>query len=216
MTALALDLICDDQKEVLIGHLRFRLLHACPVEYVADRVQCPSIMDRMTANGYASMREYLHACAAADLNGSSLTLVVWDADRPVGVARLKRRGDQGMETATWLHHDYQGRGINAICKTVQWHLASAMGMPLFASVFVGNHRSIAAMRKRWPGVQPAVREERTPHGKPKLMLVWTMRQAPAGGSDLTEAQRLGLDLMLASEPVMLLATNVTLDETTAL
>ena len=110
-----------------------------------------------------------------------------------------------METATWLHHDYQGRGINVICKAVQWHLAAAMGMTLFAGVHCRNHRSIAAMRKRWPEVIPARRVERAPNGKRKTMLVWEMRTPPVGAPALSEQQRLALDLLLASAPVMMLA-----------
>ena len=81
-----------------------------------------------------------------------LRWIIFDEVGACGWTGLVGRPDGAWETATYLHPRVWGSGLNALCKSLLWQLASEIAgrAQLEISIDAGNHRSVRANRRLFP------------------------------------------------------------------
>lgn len=194
------------RDHALIGGLRFSLLTGWDLRDLAERMACPQIAGRLTYYGQTTLSGHLACQAQRDRDGLDLMLVI-DEDGlgfPVGLAGILGKDGEGRaddrpdfySTATYLRAEWHGRGVNPVCKQVQWHLSRLTGRPLVATVAEDNDRSLSAMRSAWPDVQPQLE-----HTRLRSQYAFALHQPSAHGL-LAAADADALTRLVAGTPAL--------------
>jgi len=148
---------------------------------------------------------------ARDLDGDSLTLVIYDSEGVAGtVGLLPYEGDPAyLETTTFLVPRRFGSGLNRTAKVIQWSLGLMFDRPLLASVNADNGRSRASMRKLYPqGSEQHVFEP----WEPRQAVLFPIGGPPYGERSLDQDEQEAVRTLLGDHPALKRLKKTPVDE----
>jgi GNAT superfamily N-acetyltransferase len=170
--------------------LRFELLRRETVAEAREATSCPTSLMLLAQHGDPGA--HWERQLATDALGESLTFTIGQGTRTVGVCALLPYRD-GVRTATYLHPDARGTGVNPAAKRVLHEAARWAAAPLYATVRDTNERSLAAMRKTFPRAPAELVRE-----PDRAVWVFRLTGAPAGSPPLSARERQALRRTIAT------------------
>lgn len=121
---------------------------------VAKALNHPELRQWMAAEHSATFFEALTKRLASELEGKSLLFVIYKDKKILGLAGLSDYpGLFGtLQTSTYLHPDWWGKGLNKVCKDLLWGLSHELlgHDSIVASINNENIRSQKALSKQYP------------------------------------------------------------------